>query len=222
MCKICSGEYKGEYTLECCPKVTTIPDITGTRQLFCCSCPLLTSIPVIPGLKQLYCCRCPLLTSIPVIPGLRELECWYCFRLPSIPAIPGLEILRCYHCDLLTTIHVIHGLKILNCYDCPRLTSIPNIPGLRKLFCRKCWVPENPYYEKDMKALLTLQRFCRKNLRYWRIKNWVGTVACTEWFYHPQNMGGHKQIQKMGKFLSHLVTPDPRPGGVESEMKNIN
>jgi hypothetical protein len=69
------------------------------------------------------------------------------------------------------------------------------------------WLPhQNPEYKSNLQALLTLQRFCRKNLRYWRIKNWVQTRECTEWFYDPQNMGGHKHIQRMGKFLSGLVT----------------
>jgi hypothetical protein len=168
MCKICSGEYKGETFLECCPLVTTIP--------------------VIPGLQRLHCIHCPFLTSI-----------------DSLASIPGLRELYCNNCPLLTTIPAIPGLRYLNLWRCPLLTSIPVIPGLQELSCESCpWVPQSPSYERRINGLLTLQRFCRKNLRYWRIKNWVGTVACTEWFYHPQNMGGHKHIQRMGKFLSNL------------------
>jgi hypothetical protein len=163
MCKICSGEYKGETFLDCCPSVKTIPDITGTYALYCIDCPLLTSIPVIPGLQKLFCHNCPLLTTIAEIPGL----------------------------------------QLLWCRDCPLLTTIPDEVRVRISHCP--FLHNSRNYERNMQALLTLQRFCRKNLKYWRIKNWVGTVECTEWFYDPRNMGGQKQIQKMGKFLSGLT-----------------
>jgi hypothetical protein len=160
---------------------------------------------VIPGLQKLRCWDCPLLTSIPIIPGMQKLDMTQCDVI-EIPVIAGLKILRCWGCLLLKTIPVIPGLKELTCGYCPLLTSIPMIPGLQKLECGGCpWLPyENDDYGRNITALVTLQRFCRKNLKYWRIKNWVGSVACTEWFYDPQNMGGHKQIQRMGKFLSSL------------------
>jgi hypothetical protein len=173
---------------------------------------LLTTIPVIPGLKDLYCCNCPLLTSIPEIAGLQELSCCDCSMLTTIPVIPGLQELTCSHCPNLTTIPVIPGLEELYCRDCPILTSIPEISRLQELECWYCpWISHNnPDYERNLQALLTLQRFCRKNLRYWRVKNWVQTVECTEWFYDPRNMGGYKHIQRMAKFLSNMSSSDTK------------
>jgi hypothetical protein len=213
MCRICSGEYKGQTELFCeCPTLTSIPEIPGLLRLICVNCPLLTSIDGLArlsGFEKVYCGNCPLLTSVEglaLISGLQKLYLSNC-PITSIPMIPGLQELYCWNCSLLTSIYALPTLD-LDCRVCPIFRTIPEIKESTELHVYHCpWVPRgNHNYERNIQALLTLQKFCRKNLKYWRIKNWVGSVECTEWFYDPRNMGGYKHIQRMGKFLSGLTS----------------
>lgn len=52
---------------------------------------------------------------------------------------------------------------------------------------------------KNIRKLQILQRFCKKNQKYWRFERWVRSRSFAEWFYAPENPGGRLsklQIQR--------------------------
>jgi hypothetical protein len=152
------------------------------KHLYCYDCTSLTEIPLIEGLKWLYCVGCTSLTEIPVIEGLKYLWCKGCTSLTEIPLIEGLKYIRCSGCTSLTEIQVIEGLEVLDCSGCE-------------------WVNQNPKYNENIRKLITLQMFCRKNIPYFRFKKWINTREFSEWFYHPDNLGGSKHKKNMMKML---------------------
>jgi hypothetical protein len=85
------------------------------------------------------------------------------------------------------------------------LTSVPNIIGLKELDYFDCpWINrgKNPEYENNISKLITLQRFCKKNFRYFIFKRWVKSQEFNEWFYAPENVGGIKHKKIMERILS--------------------
>jgi hypothetical protein len=87
---------------------------------------------------------------------------------------------------------------------CPKLTSIPYIDKqseINILCCHECpWINHghNPDYENNIKKLLVMQSFCKKNFRYFVFSRWVKSQEFQEWFYSPENAGGrkHKKIME--------------------------
>jgi hypothetical protein len=154
------------------------------------------------GIERLKCYRCPNLTSIPNIKGLKQIDCFKCPNLTSIPNIKGLKQIDCSNCDNLTSIPNIKGLKGIGCHYCPMLTSIPNTPSICYSACP--WIEhtqyphcEDPYNENNIQKLLLLQKFCKKNFRYFVFNRWVKSQEFKEWFYAPENVGGRKHKKMM-------------------------
>jgi hypothetical protein len=76
------------------------------------------------------------------------------------------------------------------------------IEGLKYINCDCCeWVCQNPDYNENIRKLIILQMFCRKNIPYFRFKKWINTREFSEWFYHPDNMGGYKHKKNMSNIL---------------------
>jgi hypothetical protein len=106
---------------------------------------------------------------------------------------------------MLTSVPNIIGLKKLGCSACRMLTSIPHINSLKKLDYFDCpWINRggNPKYKNNINKLITLQRFCKKNYKYFVFKRWVKSQEFNEWFYAPENVGGIKHKQMMERVIS--------------------
>jgi hypothetical protein len=124
--------------------------------------------------------------------------------LTSIPHIDELEILCCGNCPMLTSIPNIIGLRHLDCCKCSNITSIPNIATI---WCFECpWLnhSQNPDYENNIKKLLLLQRFYKKNFKYFVFKRWIKSKEFKEWFYSPENVGGRKHKRIMEKMYAQI------------------
>jgi hypothetical protein len=57
-------------------------------------------------------------------------------------------------------------------------------------------------YQENMTQLVTVQKYCKKKIRYWRFKKWINTEEFAQWFYHYNNMGGYKHKQYMMSIYS--------------------
>jgi hypothetical protein len=200
-----------------------ISTLVNLRRLDCYNCPLLTSIPnTLVNLINISCIGCPLLTSIPnTLVNLRTLYCDNCPLLSCIQStFVNLIYLRCVKCPLLTSIpDTLINLTHLICTNCPLLTSIPDtFINLIELHCNGnrliTSIPYistgyNYYYDcpwinnnktRNIQKLITLQRFVKKNLKYWRFSRWIKSREFNEWIYHPDNIGGKmakREIEKM-------------------------
>ena len=153
--------------------------------------------------EELNCSGCPLLREIPNITGLKVLQCYGCVLLTEIPVIPGLEELICSGCPLLTEIPNITGLKVLVCSGCPLLTEIPNIIGLEDVYCYNCpFLPQNP--KNRISQGLKLQRWIKKNFKFFVFLKWIKSNEGKEFLYHPDNIGGRIEKVKMRKTLQSL------------------
>jgi hypothetical protein len=85
------------------------------------------------------------------------------------------------------------NITSINCSGCTSVTKIPVIEGLKYLWCKGCeWVNQNPKYNENIRKLIILQMFCRKNISYFRFNKWIRTRYFSEWFYYPDNMGEYK------------------------------
>jgi len=86
----------------------------------------------------------------------------------------------------------IFGLQELNCSDCPYLVSIPKM--------ERCYMHNSPWLDpENIKKIQPLQRFIRKNFKYFVFKNWIKTENFAKFFYHPDNFGGYFTKQKLLK-----------------------
>lgn len=67
---------------------------------------------------------------------------------------------------------------------------------------------EDPWIGRDrlenIKKLIQIQRYVKKNLKHWIFKRWIKSKEGVEWLYHPDNIGGkcvkkqlEKQLEKM-------------------------
>jgi hypothetical protein len=56
-----------------------------------------------------------------------------------------------------------------------------------------------------LKKLITLQRFVKKNYRYFTFKHWIRSRAGVEWLYSPDNIGGIMAKKQLEKMLENLL-----------------
>ena len=124
-------------------------------------------------------------------------NCWGCTALTLIPdTLTSLRYLNCFDCTALTSIpDTLISLRTLHCQGCTALTSIPDtLRSLRHLECRGCtWLPRGVgdlYFSENVKKLVTLQRWTRRHLRYWRLRRWFRSEVFARWFYSPDQVGG--------------------------------
>jgi hypothetical protein len=47
--------------------------------------------------------------------------------------------------------------------------------------------------------LITLQRFVKKNYKYFLFKRWINSREGVEWIYHPTNIGGKMAKKQLAK-----------------------
>ena len=183
--------------------LTSIPStLINLTYLDCRNSHLLTNIPsTFINLTYLDCSRCPILTSIPnTFVNLRHLNCNNCPLLPNIPnTLVNLTCLNCNSCCLLTCIpNTLVKLKILNCCNCHMLINTPQYYKIKYFYHNSSWI--DPNKTNNIQKLITLQRFVKKNLKYWIFSRWIKSREFNEWIYHPDNIGGKmakKQIEKM-------------------------
>jgi hypothetical protein len=150
--------------------------------------------------KNLILWGCTGITTIPTLPNLTSLYCSGCTGLTTISPLPDLITLDCTGCTGITTISPLPDLITLDCTGCTGITCIPPVLNLTYLYCGGCtWI--DPRIEKsNLKKLITLQRFVKKNYRYFTFKHWIKSRAGVEWLYSPDNIGGKvvkKQIEKL-------------------------
>lgn len=231
MCIVCDcgpeagNILKGTKRLDCsnCQLLEKIPPIEGLKILNFSNCPLLTKIPLIHGLETLWCGRSSIV-EIPMISSLLELTITNCPLLEKIHpslrpggSLKGLKILRIFDCPLLTELPIIDGLHTLEICRCRSLIEIPSIylhtyqkkDGIHRLGVWDCpWLKETGYldYNKNIVSLVTLQKFCRKNLKFFRFKRWLKSHDFVSWFYAPENFGGYKTKLRMEVSMLNLST----------------
>jgi hypothetical protein len=212
MCVICKNErVNSDKELNCsnCSLITCIPPshscddtFINLKRLDCYDCLSLINVSYsLINLNCLNCFNCPLLTSIPnTLVNLIILECSYCPLLTSIPnTLVNLGELNCCYCPLLTNIpNTLVNLIYLDCRSSSLITSISN--NIKYLECENCpWIDK--YVRRDnIRKLITLQRFVKRNLKYWIFSRWIKSRGGVEWIYHPDNIGGKiakKRIEKM-------------------------
>jgi hypothetical protein len=187
--------------------ISDISILINLTELNCSDCPLLTSIPyTLINLKSLNCSDCPLLTSIPsTLVNLKSLNCSDCPLLTSIPnTLINLIGLHCSDCPLLTSIpDTLVNLIYLDCSGNRLITTVPFIlrtynPRIHIYYDDCPWINYNK--DKNIRKLITLQRFVKKNIKYWIFSKWIKSKEGVEWIYHPDNIGGiiaKKSIEKL-------------------------
>lgn len=198
-----------------CSLLTSIsPDLVNLEMLQCNECKLLTTIPdTLVNLTCLYCDD----SNITYIPQtLIKLGGIYCddSKISYIPnTLVNLKDLRCQNCPIKLIPDTLVNLEFLVCDGCRMILSIPEtLTKLlddscdfwiesedEKINCAGCpWIDENK--DENIRKLIVLQKFVRKNLMFWKFKRWIKSKEGIEWLYHPDNIGGRivkKSLEKM-------------------------
>ena len=58
-------------------------------------------------------------------------------------------------------------------------------------------------YENNIDKIIVLQRFARRNFKYFVFKRWIKSKEFNEWFYHPDNIGGKNAKRRLRIFLEN-------------------
>jgi hypothetical protein len=111
------------------------------------------------------------------------------YKIQSIIGVPALRILRADNCISLEKIE--QKQIMLN----PKLGNCP-------FLAIDCYWFNSDMRKKNISKLITLQRFCKKNFRYFIFKRWVKSQEFNEWFYAPENVGGIKHKKVMERVIS--------------------
>ena len=98
-------------------------------------------------------------------------------------------------CDDCTSIPVLPNLTNLYCERCTNLTFIPVLPKL--VYLRSDIISTN----KVQKVYL-LQKWIRKNFRYWVFKRWIETEDFARWFYSKDVWGGFCDRKRVSKIFN--------------------
>ena len=205
--------------LDCsyCTALTEIFPITTLETLKVFYCPMLKYIPRCLKLQKLCSSHCTI-KSIPCLKQLQRLEIILCENINEIPVLPMLEELYCSfsgikkipHMEKLTHIistdcHALTEIKTgnLNFLDCSYCPMLINIPNATKLFCLGCpWLSQNP--DNKISQGKKLQRWIKKNFKYFIFRRWIESVEGKEFLYHPNHIGGRIEKAKMGKVFEGL------------------
>ena len=59
-------------------------------------------------------------------------------------------------------------------------------------------------HEKNIDKIIVLQRFARKNFKYFVFRRWIKSKEFNEWFYHPDNIGGKNAKRRLQLFLENV------------------
>jgi hypothetical protein len=94
---------------------------------------------------------------------------------------------------------------LLDCRKCIGITTIPTIYDLILLDCSGCTWIDPSIKESNLKKLITLQRFVKKNYRYFTFKHWIRSRPGVEWLYSPDNIGGKVVKKQTEKMLENLL-----------------
>jgi hypothetical protein len=191
--------------------------------LICSGCTSLKNLPNgLTKLKYLTCSDCTSLVSMPKdLISLIYIYCNGCTSLTSIlnRDLLGLKILYCNGCTSLTSLlneskdeykeetKWRSSLVEIECINCPSLTSIPECNfSTGTVNCTGCpWWPlvvHNPDYNSNISKLVYLQKFCKRNQKYFIFKRWIESREFAEWIYSPDQIGGKLSKKQISNSLS--------------------
>jgi hypothetical protein len=94
---------------------------------------------------------------------------------------------------------------LLDCRKCTGITTIQTLDNLITLDCDGCTWIDPKIKKSNLKKLITLQRFVKKNYRYFTFKHWIRSRAGVEWLYSPDNIGGKVVKKQTAKLLEKLL-----------------
>jgi hypothetical protein len=157
-----------------CSNIMHIPSIRGISVLHVSNCLNLTSIDN-SHIDALVIYNCPSLTIIP--PSVYELSIDGSTKVQYIP----LQTLRYF--TPMNTKRYIETQFIL-----------PRIDLLRRFHTVK----------KNRQLLISLQRWCRKHIIYWRFCRWIKSRDFFVWFYRPSGIGGKMAIRRIEQFCNSI------------------
>jgi len=168
------------------------------------------------NLTELDCSFCPNLTTLPdTFINLTTLECSFCVNLTYLPnTFINLEILRCDWCtNLLKLPATLINLLWIDCTGCSLLvaennkmfgyTEFMDSQGFIKyswnthskaisVWSNGCkWLnhPDTDY-KFNIPNIKFLQKWFRKNIKFWIFKRWIKSEECVKWLYNPNRIGG--------------------------------
>jgi hypothetical protein len=169
--------------------------------------PKLKSITGLPySMTKIFCYDCP---QLEILQGCRSVND---IRLVQI-SIKELSLdyankVIVSKCPRLQKIEIRNkGLSNLNCSECAILTELKLFEDVLPMIfqCKDSpWLNYNGKYKDSLKKLIILQKFCRKNMKYFIFRNWIKSEKFAKWFYHPENYGGKIHKMKMTKFLEDV------------------
>ena len=193
---------------------------SNLKELRCIFCTNLIKIPEeLNNLVTIDCSYCEGLTKIGNFAKLQDLRCDYCYNIVELSSkMKNITYLNCIGCYGLTEVSDIFKNCYLNFIyldftDCRNLIKIPNkfytypdsflhnlsnilyspfITGYRLGISGCGWLnhPHNGRYFFNIQKLKVLQRWFRKNIRYWIFKRWIKSEEGVKWLYDPCRLGG--------------------------------
>ena len=185
-------------------------DLSNTIRLDCSGCQTIEVISNLPKLEYLTCEDCPNLKKISYLSNLETLNCAGCLSVKEISNMPKLKYLDVRHCRLLLAIP--NTTRQLTYDDNPWLDpeylyfqiyrDTPNSVSFVYAFD---WLVAEHMYKID--AVKTLQRFVKRNFKYFVFKNWTKSRAFAEWFYAPDQLGGRVDRHRFAKIMNKGSKP---------------
>jgi len=187
--------------LDCskCIKFTCIPStLINLRTLTCSKIPNLMELPTtLSNLRYLDCDK----TNIVTIPStFTKLDTLFCKKCPYIMEISStfinLQYLFCDRTNITKIPKSLTSIKQIMCSYCPRLIEIPdnNFMWLGLTITGSPWVNHRDSNSVDLIAnvekLKILQKWVKRNLRFWIFKRWIKSEEGVKWLYNPDRIGG--------------------------------
>lgn len=186
--------------------ISVIPEIKSLTTLYCSGCRNIERIPSLPNLTTLSTD-----SSLPnELPKLKTLDISNSDIIEEIPYYPNLEYLIAY-CSNIRSIQYFPKLHSMNVYDCDNLFSIEHIPRENGNYLRiynneslsvisneekndSMWSGRYGYWfsdrERKIEKIKTVQRFCKRYVKYRLFMRWIKSREFAEFFYDPNNIGG--------------------------------
>jgi len=192
-----------ELYCEDCPKLITLPNTFVNLTILNCSRTNIIEIPnTFINLIKLYC-NSTNITSIPnTFINLELLSCNDCKELIEIPInLIKIKYLYCNYTNITKIPDTFINLIDLDLFFCRNIIRIPKLDYHYLDITKNIWLDSEfyssysnnyhtNYYDINLKKLKILQKWFRKNLKFWIFKRWIKSEEGVKWLYNPNNIGG--------------------------------
>jgi len=182
------SDYVNLTTLKCmsCINLTKIPETyTKLCKLYCEQSSIINIPSQLDDLSHIYCSDC-LFEEIYIARNNVQLYCHRCVNLKKIicdPFVTFIDTIACRNCPLLLEVPMI--FKYIDSfksnwieYSCEKYTN--------DLY----FVDYVKNYQNNIQKLKVLQRWVRRNIKFWIFKRWIKSEEGVKWLYDPCRLGG--------------------------------